>query len=179
MADLVPPVSGDDYAQGSDNAPVTLVEYGDFQCPDCGIAYSIVRELQAQMGSRLRFVFREFPLTDLHRHAEAAAEAAEAAGAQGQFWAMHDRLFEHQQALREKDLLFYAEEIGLNLEQFQSALSEHAYAARVRAELAGGLRSGVRGTPTFFINGMRHDDSYDLETLSAAINAQISQKENS
>ncbi len=168
-ADLDPPVGPGDHAQGRDDAPVTLVEYGDFQCPDCGVAYAVVQELQKDMGDRLRFVFREFPLTDIHRHAGAAAEAAEAAGAQGKFWEMYDLLFRHQQALRDRDLLLHAEKIGLDRARFERDLAEHAHAERVRKDLAGGGRGGVAGTPTFFINGVRHDDSDDLATLSDAL----------
>ena len=169
MADLSPPVGPDDHVQGPDDAPVTLVEYGDFQCPDCGVAYSIVQELQKDMSNRLRFVFREFPLTDIHRYAEAAAEAAEAAGAQGKFWEMHDLLFRHQQALRDQDLRHYAQKIGLDMGKFEQSSASHAEAAHIRADQVSGVRSGVQGTPTFFINGVRHDDSYDLETLTDAL----------
>jgi protein-disulfide isomerase len=171
MANLTPAVGPQDHTQGPDDAPVTLVEYGDFQCPDCGVAYAIVQELQKDMGGRLRFVFREFPLTDIHRHAEAAAEAAEAAGAQGKFWQMHDLLFRHQQALRDQDLRHYAQRIGLDMAAFERDLSRHVHAERIREDLAGGLRGGVPGTPTFFINGVRHDDSYDLETMTDALEA--------
>jgi protein-disulfide isomerase len=166
---LTPAVGPNDHTQGPNHAPVTLVEYGDFQCPDCGVAYAIVQELQKDMGERLRYVFREFPLTDIHRHAEAAAEAAEAAGAQGKFWPMYDLLFRHQQALRDQDLRYYAEKIGLDMERFEHDLIAHVYRERIRKDMAGGLRGGVQGTPTFFINGVRHDDSYDLETLTDAL----------
>ena len=155
--------------QGPLDAPVTLVEYGDYECPYCGEAYPIVKDLQAAAGRRLRFVFRNFPHHDVHPHAEHAAEAAEAAGAQGKFWEMHDLLYEHQRHLADDDLHAYAEELGLDVERFDKELAEHVHAARVREDFMGGVRSGVNGTPTFFINGVRHDDSYDAEVLLEAI----------
>jgi protein-disulfide isomerase len=121
------------------------------------------------MGERLRFVFRNFPITTSHAHAEQAAEAAEAADHQGRFWPMHDLLFENQRRLRDQDLHGYAEQAGLDLERFDSELAEHAHAARVREDFMSGVRSGVNGTPTFFINGVRHDGSYEVEELLAAL----------
>jgi protein-disulfide isomerase len=158
-----------DHIQGPADAPVTLVEYGDYECPYCGGAYPIIKEVQARMGDRLRFVFRNFPITTSHPHAEQAAEAAEAAGAQGRFWEMHDLLFENQKRLRDEDLRAYAERIGLDLERFDKELSEHVHAPRVREDFMSGVRSGVNGTPTFFINDVRHDDGYDVDTLLAAL----------
>jgi protein-disulfide isomerase len=148
---------------------VTLVEYGDYECPYCGAAYPIVKEAQSRLGDRLRFVFRNFPITTAHPHAEQAAEAAEAAAAQGKFWEMHDLLYENQRSLGDADLHAYAEALGLDVERFDKELSEHVYAPRVREDFMSGVRSGVNGTPTFFINGHRHDDSYDLDTLLAAL----------
>jgi protein-disulfide isomerase len=148
---------------------VTLVEYGDYECPYSGAAYPIVKEVQARMGERLRFVFRNFPITTLHPHAEQAAEAAEAAAAQGKFWQMHDVLYESQKRLRDRDLHSYAEQVGLDVERFDQELAAHAHAARIHEDLLGGVRSGVPGTPTFYINDMRHDDSYDADTLLAAL----------
>ena len=166
---LTMPVGPHDHRQGPETAPVTLVEYGDYECPYCGEAYPIVKEIQRRLGDRLRFVFRNFPLPQSHPHAEHAAEAAEAAGAQGKFWQMHDTLFEHQQALDEAHLLQYAVALQLDTDRFGHEMTEHMYANRVREDFLSGVRSGVNGTPTFFINGVRHDASYDLETLLAAI----------
>jgi protein-disulfide isomerase len=158
-----------DHIQGPANAAVTLVEYGDYECPYCGAAYPIVKELQARMRDRLKFVFRNFPITTSHPHAEQAAEAAEAAAAQGRFWEMHDLLYENQRRLRDQDLHAYAEQLGLDVEQFDKDLAEHVHASRVREDFMSGVRSGVNGTPSFYVNGARHDDSYDLETLLAAL----------
>ncbi len=160
-----------DHVRGEPDAPLTLVEYGDFQCPYCEDAFPIVEEVRRRLGDRLRFVFRHFPLSRIHPHAEAAAEAAEAAEAQGRFWAMHDYLFAHQRALEEEDLEHYAADLGLDRDRFAADLAGHVHAPRVQDDLAGGIRSGVQGTPTFFINGARHEGSYDLETLLAAIEA--------
>jgi protein-disulfide isomerase len=167
---LTVPVTEDrDHIQGPADAAVTLVEYGDFECPYCGAAYPIIKDVQARMGERLRFVFRNFPITTSHPHAEQAAEAAEAAASQGRFWQMHDLLYENQRRLRDQDLRAFAEKLGLALEQFDKELAEHVHAARVREDFMSGVRSGVNGTPTFYINGARHDDSYEIETLLAAL----------
>jgi protein-disulfide isomerase len=168
---LKPPVSDRDHAQGPADAKVTLVEYGDYECPHCGRAHPIVKTVQKRLGSRLRFVFRNFPLSNVHPHAEAAAEAAEAAGAQGQFWEMHDVIFENQDALETDDLLRYAEDLGLDVERFASELDREVYADRVREDFRSGVRSGVNGTPTFFINGARFDGSWDAAGLLAALQA--------
>jgi protein-disulfide isomerase len=167
---LTMPVSEDrDHIRGPANAAVTLVEYGDYECPYCGAAYPIVKEVQARMGDRLRFVFRNFPIATSHPHAEQAAEAAEAAAGQDRFWEMHDLLYENQQRLRDQDLRAYAETQGLDLERFDKELADHVHAARVQEDFMNGVRSGVNGTPTFFINGHRHDGSYDLEPLVAVL----------
>jgi protein-disulfide isomerase len=168
---LTPAVGEQDHIQGPASAPVTLVEYGDYECPYCGAAYPIVKELQRRLGDRLRFVFRNFPLTNAHPHAEHAAEAAEAAGAQGKFWAMHDALFEHQDALMDEALLAYAAAIGLDVVRFAGEMEAGTYAGRVREDFMTGVRSGVNGAPTFFINGRRHDGAYDLESLLEALEA--------
>jgi protein-disulfide isomerase len=169
-ARLTVPVSDDrDHIQGPADAQATLVEYGDYECPYCGAAYPIVKEVQDRMGDSLRFIFRNFPISTSHPHAEQAAEAAEAGAAQGRFWEMHDLLFENQKRLRDKDLRGYAEQLGLDVERFESELAEHIYAPRVREDFMEGVRSGVNGTPTFYVNGARHDDSYELETLLAAL----------
>jgi protein-disulfide isomerase len=169
-AELTLPVSADrDHIQGSFDAPVTLLEYGDYECPYCGAAYPIVKQVQAQMEDRLRFVFRNFPISTSHPHAEQAAEAAEAAEAQGRFWEMHDHLYEHQRHLEPQDLRGYAAELGLDVERFEDELAQHVHEARVREDFMSGVHSGVNGTPTFYINGLRHDDSYGADTLLAAL----------
>ena len=173
-ASLTLPVSQRDHQQGPATAPVTLVEYGDYECPYCGEAYPIVKEIQRRLGDRLRFVFRNFPLTQSHPHAEHAAEAAEAAAGQGKFWQMHDTLFEHQRALDDAQLVHYAVALHLDQEKFEREMTEHVHAKRVHEDFLSGVRSGVNGTPTFFINGGRHDASYALETLLAAIEAAMS-----
>jgi protein-disulfide isomerase len=158
-----------DHIQGPADAPVTLVEYGDYQCPYCGKAHRIIQAAQARLGDRMRFVFRNFPITTSHQYAEAASEAAEAAGAQGRFWPMHDVLYENQRQLSDADLRGYAEGVGLDLDRYDAEMASHAHAERVREDFMGGVRSGVNGTPSFYINGARYDDSYDLETLVAAL----------
>ncbi|HEV8650005.1 MAG TPA: DsbA family protein [Actinomycetes bacterium] len=167
---LTMPVSEDrDHIQGPADAAVTLVQYGDYECPYCGAAYPIIKEVQARMGERLRFVFRNFPITTSHPHAEQAAEAAEAAATQGRFWQMHDLLYENQRRLRDRDLRAYAEKLGLDVELFGEELAGHVHAERVREDFMSGVRSGVNGTPTFYINGARHDGSYEIETLLTAL----------
>jgi protein-disulfide isomerase len=168
---LTLPVGERDHIQGPTAATVTLVEYGDYQCPYCGQAYPIVINLQERVGDQMRLVFRNFPLSTLHPHAQHAAEAAEAAGVQGKFWAMHDYLYEHQSHLDDAALLRYAEEIDLDVERFARDLKDHKFAARVKEDFQSGIRSGVNGTPTFFINGLRHDAGWDLETLVNAVTA--------
>jgi protein-disulfide isomerase len=169
-AALTMPVSEDrDHIQGPAAAPVTLVEYGDYECPYCGAAYPIIKEVQARAGDTLRFVFRNFPITTSHPHAERAAEAAEASAAQERFWEMHDLLYENQSRLEDQHLRGYAESLGLDTEQFDKELAEHVHAARIREDFMSGVRSGVNGTPTFYINGVRHDDSYEPEILLAAV----------
>jgi protein-disulfide isomerase len=156
-ARLTPPVSARDHAQGPADAPVTLVEYGDFECPHCGRAYPIVKTVQRSMGNNLRFVFRNFPLTKSHEHAEHAAEMAEIAGREGKFWEMHDVLFEHQDALEDEDLVAYAAALGIDPASAAAALTQALFRERVREDFASGVKSGVNGTPTFFINGARYD----------------------
>jgi protein-disulfide isomerase len=158
-----------DHFQGPPTATVTLVQYGDYECPYCGEAYPIVKDVQARMGERLRFVFRNFPISTSHPHAERAAEAAEAADAQGKFWGMHDTLYENQRRLRDEDLRAYATQLELDLDRFDKELAEHVHAARIHEDFMSGVRSGVNGTPTFYINGVRHDDSYDVDTLLDAL----------
>jgi len=168
---LTVPINEHDHVLGPITASVTMVEYGDYECPHCGQAHHMVKQLRQLMGHRMCLVFRHFPLTTVHPHAQQAAEAAEAAGVQGKFWEMHDVLFEHQYALDPSDLLQYAAALGLDVPRFSSELARHIHAPRVREHFMSGVRSGVNGTPTFFINGMRHDGSYDLDTLVDAIEA--------
>ena len=169
-ARLTMPVSADrDHIRGPADAPVTLVEYGDYECPYCGAAYPIIKNVQERMGKRLRFVFRNFPLSASHDHAQQAAEAAEAAAAQGQFWEMHDLLFENQDRLGDQDLHSYAERLGLDVGRFDAELSGHVHAELVREDVLSGVRSGVNGTPTFYINGVRHDQGFKVETLLASL----------
>jgi protein-disulfide isomerase len=169
-ARLTTPVDdGRDHVQGSASAPVTLVEYGDYECPYCGQAYPIVKDVQARIGEGLRFVFRNFPISTSHPHAERAAEAAEAAAAQGKFWEMHDLLYERQRHLTDDDLHAYAQELGLDVALFDEELAEHVHADRIHEDFMSGVRSGVNGTPTFYINGVRHDDSYEEQVLLAAL----------
>jgi protein-disulfide isomerase len=156
-------VSAQDHVAGPDEAPVTLVEYGDYECPYCGMAYPIVKAVERELGSQLRFVFRNFPLAEIHPHARHAAQAAEAAGAQGKFWEMHDMLFEHQDALEDADLVRYAEQLGFDADRVARELEAGTYAKRVRDDFRSGVRSGVNGTPTFFVNGLRYEGSWANE----------------
>jgi protein-disulfide isomerase len=164
------PVDADrDHILGRVDAPLTLVEYGDFQCPFCGKATGVVRELRDRFGDDLRYVFRHLPLTDVHPHAEASARAAEAAGAQRRFWEMHDLLFRHQDELTFEDLVGYAGELGLDVEDFVRDMEEDRHAERIREDVASAEASGARGTPTFFIGVDRHVGPYDTETLAAEL----------
>lgn len=175
-ARLTLPVSARDHTRGPATAPVTLVEYGDYECPHCGRAHPVVERILRQLGDRLRFVFRHFPLMQMHPHAQQAAEAAEAAGAQGQFWEMHDTLFVHQHALDDTRLIQYATSLGLETTRFRRALREHMYEARVREDFASGVRSGVNGTPTFFIDSVRYDGPQDVDSLLAVLGDAIEQR---
>ena len=168
-ASLALPVGKRDHVQGSASAIVTLVEYGDYQCPFCGEAYPVIKKLQEYWGKQLRFVFRNFPLTRIHAYAQGAAEAAEAADGQGKFWEMHDYLFEHQDALEIEDLVRAAGTLGLDTAKFRRELSGHVHSGRVREDVQSGIDSSVGGTPTIFINGVRNDDDDDFETLKAKI----------
>jgi len=171
IVDLAVPVDPDrDHIRGPMSAPVTVVEYGDFECPYCGRAEPSVRELLADFGD-VRYVWRHLPLTDVHPHAQLAAEASEAAAAQGSFWDMHDLLLDHQDALRPADLMRYAKQIGLDQEQFAGDLRKHNGRGRVAEDVDSADLSSVSGTPTFFINGQRHYGAYDITTLSAAVKA--------
>ena len=170
---LAVPVDPTDHALGPETAKVTLVEYGDFECPNCGQAYPAVKLLRRHFGERVRFVFRHFPLREVHPHAELAAESAEAAGAQGKFWRMHDLLFENQRHLKAKDLKRYAELAELDIERYDYEMNDHVYLQRVQEQIASGDRSGVRATPTFFVNGSLRDVSFGLQRLQQAIEAEL------
>jgi protein-disulfide isomerase len=164
-AQLVVPVGPDDHVEGPDDAAITLVEYGDYQCPYCGQAYAIVKQLQSDFGSSLRLVFRNMPLTNVHPQAELAAETAEAVALQGKFWPMHDVLFENQHDLSGSALLRYVEEVGADLSDVANALNDGAVQKRVKDDVESGIRSGVNGTPTFFVNGERYDASWVYEAF--------------
>ena len=166
---LTLPVGSRDHSEGPADAAVTLVEYGDYECPHCGMAYPIIKEVQRRMGKQLRFVFRNFPIPDNHPHAIHAAEAAEAAGAQDRFWPMHDVLYEHQQKLRDRHLVEHAQALGLDAERFQRELVAHVHLPRVQEDVTSGVESGVRGTPTFFINGVKYAESWDADTLTESL----------
>ena len=169
IVDLAEPVDPErDHVRGPEDALVTLVEYGDFECPYCGRAEPVLRELLQDRGD-VRYVWRHLPLNDVHPRAQLAAEAAEAAADQGAFWEMHDLLFEHQDALRPADLVAYAEELGLDAQRFGKALHKHAGAGRIAADVESADLSGVSGTPSFFVNGLRHHGAYDIDSLSTAV----------
>jgi protein-disulfide isomerase len=169
MAKLKVPVSSADHAQGPADASVTLVEYGDYECPYCGRAYPVVKALQKRFGKQLRFVFRNFPLREMHPNAEDAAETAEFAATQDKFWEMHDLIYENQQDLSDELLSALAKRLKLDPTALARALAAGEFAERVQKDFSGGVRSGVNGTPTFFINGVRHDADLELETLVRAI----------
>jgi Na+/H+ antiporter NhaA len=172
ILDLARDVDPDrDHIRGPEEAPVTLIEYGDFECPYCGQAEPVIRELLASSGDDLRYVWRHLPLNDVHPHAQMAAEASEAAAVQGKFWEMHDTLLAHQDALTPPDLRRYAEELGLNVERFWDELRRRVHAPRVAEDVASAELSGVSGTPTFFVNGRRHWGAYDLATLTQVVRA--------
>ncbi|MDB5580507.1 MAG: Periplasmic thiol:disulfide interchange protein DsbA [Bradyrhizobium sp.] len=169
MSGLKVPVAPVDHCDGPKNAPLTLVEYGDYQCPACGEAFPIVKQVQKHFGKQLRLVFRNFPLKESHSEAESAAETAEFAGAQGKFWQMHDALYENQDQLGRELYDTLATKLDLSLPDLDKALKTGSFLERIRGDFSGGVRSGFNGTPTFYINGMRHDASFDLDTLSAAL----------
>jgi protein-disulfide isomerase len=175
MATLKVPVGPDDHVQGNPEAPITLVEYGDYECPGCGLAYSIVKAVQKHFGRDLRFVFRNSPLAQVHPNAESAAETAEWAASHRRFWEMHDALYENQTMLGLALYLSLANALHLPEEELSVALTNRIFYPKVRADFMGGVRSGVNGTPTFFINGRRHDDSYDFAHFVAAIDMELAQ----
>jgi protein-disulfide isomerase len=169
MSILRVPVTAADHSQGPANAAATLVEYGDYECPHCRAAHDIVKQIQKYFGKNLRFVFRHFPMSQIHPFAEPAAESAEFAADHGKFWQMHDGLYENQDQLGTSLLFALTKLLGLPEEGLAAALANGEYAPKVRNHFSGGVRSGVNGTPTFFINTIRHDGSYDFPTLAAAI----------
>jgi protein-disulfide isomerase len=173
----VPVNIGSDHIRGSINAHITLVEYGDYECPYTGMAYPVVKEIMKQFGDKIYFVFRNFPLNDIHPHAQHAAEATEAAAAQDKFWQMHDYLFEHQKVLDDDHcILEYAQKVGLDTDKFKKEMSGHIYAPLINKSIKNGIDSGVEGTPTFFINGVRYKDSWDLDTFSNVLKKNLGRK---
>jgi protein-disulfide isomerase len=174
---LALPVSPDrDHIRGPVDAAVTLVEYGDYECPFCGAAHLVVEAVRDRMGDDLRFVYRHFPLSTVHPHAWAAAEAAEAAGGQGRFWEMHDLLFEDQRHLAIPDLLARADALGLDVDRFEAELLGRVHAEKVQEDFLSGVRSGVPGTPSFFVNGARYDGPADFASLLAAVQLPLARR---
>ncbi len=174
MSTLKAPLTPHDHIRGPADAPVTLVEYGDYQCPHCGAAYPIVETVRERFSDTLRYVYRHFPLTQIHPMAQPAAESAEFAGAHGRFWDMHDGLYQNQEGLNDERLGFamifgLADTLGLSTDRLRESLERGEYSSKIRADVLGGLRSGVNGTPSFFINGRRHDGSYMYDELVSAI----------
>ena len=169
MSVLKVPVSSADHIQGDEKAPLVLVEYGDYECPHCGHAYPIVKQIQKHFGKRLAFVFRNFPLNEMHPDAESAAETAEFAGANGKFWEMHDAIFENQETLGLEMLVALAGKLGLDARKLESALEGGEFTQRVKSDFMGGVRSGVNGTPSFFVNGQKYNGTYDFEGIVAGI----------
>lgn len=171
--ELTVPVSTQrDHILGPGTAGLTIVEFGDFECPHCQEAHFVLKDLLAQAGEQVRLVYRHFPLTQVHPHAQRAAEAAEAAGAQGRFWEMHDLLFENQDALDESDLVDYASQLDLDVTRFRHELLQGKHTPRVREDFLIGIRSGVNGTPGWFIDGRRYDGPWDLDSLLAIVQAE-------
>ena len=173
MSILKTPVSDKDHWQGNANAIVELVEYGDYECPYCGSAYPIIKDIQRLMGDDLKFVFRNFPLSSIHPHARSAAQAAEASGLQDKFWEMHDIIFEHQQELEPPDLFAYAASIGLDVKKFRKDVQLDYLLEKIDADLESGVRSGVNGTPSFFIRGKKWEGNWeDRDTFLQYLRAQ-------
>jgi protein-disulfide isomerase len=170
MAILKPAVSAKDHFQGNENAPITLVEYGDYQCPHCGHAYPIVKEVQAYFGDNLKFVFRNFPLENIHPFAVPAAIAAEAAAKQNKFWEMHDMIFENQTDLHGNSFLKFAEALQLDIQQFKADTELTSVFDKVETDFESGIKSGVNGTPSFFINGVKYNGSWEKNELVRTLN---------
>jgi protein-disulfide isomerase len=173
QADLAVPVTAVDHALGSEHSPVTVVEYGDFECPICKQAAPAVKLVLERFGARIRFVFRHFPVESAHPHAMHAAQAAEAAGGQGKFWQMHDLLFDNQRHLKIANLREYAQRLDLDMPRFIAEMDDEIYLQRVREQMEGGKRSHVRGTPTFYINGVLHDVSFGMHALMEGVAAAL------
>ena len=169
MAKLKPPVNDEDHIEGSIQSPVIFLEYGDFQCPYCGAAYPIVKQIQKKFGDKLGFVFRHFPLAESHPYAQISAVASEAAALQGKFWPMHDLIYENQTRLSPKALLTMAESLKLDLKKFQKDIQDPALIEKVETSFESGIDSGVNGTPSFYVNGVKYEGPYDLPSLSHAI----------
>ncbi len=169
LSGLLLPVQPDDHVQGLPDARYTLVEYGDYECPGCGELFDTIRDLRADLGDDLRLVYRHYPKSGIHPHAQQAAEAAEAAGAQGRFWEMHDLLFRNQSALKTKDLRGYAQQLSLDMPRFRKELKNRTYEERVREDFRRGVANGVYGTPGLFINGVRYDGAIDRDSLLARL----------
>jgi len=174
MPKLKPPVDSKDHLQGKDTAPLELVEYGDYQCPHCGHAYPILKNVQRSLGDDLKFVFRNFPLSESHPDAFNAAVAAEAAGLQKKFWEMHDIIFENQQALDFESLFLYAKTIDLDLERFKNDIQKNTVAEKVEMDFESGVRSGVNGTPSFFINGEKYNGDWEEDVFTEYLKSQLS-----
>lgn len=165
MIQLIPAVHSNDHALGNGGALLELVEYGDYECPHCGRAYPIIKDILQRMGGEIKFVFRNFPLAQIHKHAFSSAVATEAAGLQGKFWEMHDLVFENQRALDIEHLFHYASVVQLDLERFRNDIQQEALADKVERDFESGIRSGVNGTPTFFINGKKYNGGWDGDLL--------------
>jgi protein-disulfide isomerase len=168
------PINSSDHIRGNRNALLELVEYGDYECSDCGRAFPIIKEIQKEMGEELKFVFRNFPLSEIHPHAISAALAVEAAGLQNKFWEMHDIIFKNQRQLEYEDLLYYAKKIKLELNQFKNDIQENALLEKVEADFESGVRSGVNSTPSFFINGIKYDGIWEGNELIYHLKNQLS-----
>jgi protein-disulfide isomerase len=168
LSRLLLPIRPEDHVFGNEDAEFTLVEYGDYECPACGQLFAVIHHMQETAPERLRIAFRHYPLSGIHHHAQLASEAAEAAGAQGKFWDMHDLLFQHQDRLEQKDLLRYSEQLGLDVKRVTNELKKGVYADRVREDFRRGVQNGVYGTPGLFVNGIRYNGPYDAESLLAA-----------
>jgi protein-disulfide isomerase len=168
---LLNPVHEWDHVRGLATAAFTLVEYGDYQCPDCGRLFGTLQSVQQEFGARLRLVYRHYPLSGIHKHAQMAAEAAEAAAAQGRFWEMHDLLFQNQDSLERKHLLQYAEQLKLDVDRFRRELKQESYVERVRQDFIAGVQNGVSGTPGLFLNGVRQPAVFDQPALIAILQA--------
>lgn len=173
MANLKVPVTPSDHIRGPDRAPVTLVEYGDYECPHCGAAHPVLQQLRGHFANSLRFVFRHFPLAQIHPLAEPAAETAEFAGAHGRFWEMHDGIYDNQERLALPLLLTLTRTLRLSEQGLRDAITGGAYEPKIRADFMGGVRSGVNGTPAFFINGVRHEGTYAYDDLAIAIQTHL------